>query len=349
MLGRHGRGQDLLDDRGRRRRDDRPPRVRQPEPLRTGLGVIFAGEDPEYLEKSRLAVLETHYGVTLDRVFTVDGAFPVTDADLAEKMCEEMTRIEKQTGEKIVIAMNDTLKRSIGAMPQNAGETGMMFTTAMETVIRRFGCTILVNAHQPKSGAEGKIAGTGTFIDNAPVTAHLRDISPGKELSEIICDFEPKFRIGPKPKPFVVKAIAVPLAQPVAGFSSDLVFQALEPAEAAQRAAQHHKEVNADTREMRRVIFEEGAHTRETGLWTPRFAELLTGAVNLYKDENAYRVKVEEWKRKLNSGANPRKQRSGKKSPAKFEGWFEKDMIDGKGEVRWFLPKLEEAENIPLQ
>jgi hypothetical protein len=118
--------------------------------------------------------------------------------------------------------LNDTLGRSIAGLKPNDQETGQIFTSAMERLIAEFETTILCSAHQPKSG-DG-ISGTQVFLDNAPVTPHVEGIKSGGQLHGFKVTMEPKFRVGPPPKPFTVKARAVALPEVVNGSHSDLVF-----------------------------------------------------------------------------------------------------------------------------
>ena len=192
-----------------------------------GIGVIFAGEDCDFVEKSRLVAIEQHYDTSLQGlVYTANNAIPVDPRDktLLSDYRDELRRLQDETGKAIETIANDTLKRSLGSLRQNDDDAARRFCAVMEELADEFGCTILCNAHQPKHGAEGMIAGSGDFIANCPVTPHIKGITERKKLIGMECEFEPKFRVGPKPDPFSVRATAVVLPRPVAGFPTDFVF-----------------------------------------------------------------------------------------------------------------------------
>jgi hypothetical protein len=201
-----------------------------------GVAVIFAGEDCDFIDKCRLTAIEQHYGRSLEGLaFTTDLAIPLTDPRLFEAYRDELRRIQDITGKPIDLIVNDTLTRSLGTLNPNDAETGQLFTTAMEALIDEFGATLICNAHEPKTG--GTISGTQVFLNNAPVTPNLTREGKDDTDFRIRCTMEPKFRIGPKPKPFTVKGHLVPLPKPVAGTSTDLVFKMLAPAEEPRRVA----------------------------------------------------------------------------------------------------------------
>jgi hypothetical protein len=91
---------------------------------------------------------------------------------------------------------------------------------------------VICTAHEPKAG--GTIAGTKAFVNNAPVTPHIEgEKDADHQLTGFRVSFEPKYRIGPTPKPFHVIARTVELPNPVNGYSTDLVFTMPDPVEAA--------------------------------------------------------------------------------------------------------------------
>jgi hypothetical protein len=140
-----------------------------------------------------------------------------------EECKEEIRRVQRETRRPIDAIIDDTLGRSIGVLPENAAETGHIFTREMEGLIQEFQCPVIVNAHEPKSG--GTISGTQRFLNNAPVTPKIEgEKDAGKQLVGFTVTMDPKYRIGPTPKPFSVKAITVSIPEPVNGASSDLVF-----------------------------------------------------------------------------------------------------------------------------
>jgi AAA domain len=195
-----------------------------------GIAVIFAGEDCDYFEKSRLVAIERFHDTSLQGlVCTVDGSIPVGNAgsakDLLSAYRDELHRLQDESGKAVEIIGNDHLKKSLGALKQNDDDAARQFTAVMEKLASEFGCTIICNAHQPKYGAEGLIAGSGDFTAACAVTPHLKAVTDGrKRLIGIDCEFDPKFRIGPKPDAFNVRALPVELPAPVAGFPTDLVF-----------------------------------------------------------------------------------------------------------------------------
>jgi hypothetical protein len=182
---------------------------------------------------------------------------PINDPSLFEAYRDELRRLQDITGKPIDVVINDTLKRSLGLLKQNDGDTARRFTMAMEGLIAEFGCSILCNAHQPKSGADGGVVGSGDFTANCPVTPHLiADHDGTGRLAGITCRFEPKFRVGPAPLPFVAKTVSVPLPRPVAGFASDLILTALSEDEQAGRimpARAARLSEQEDCREIERV------------------------------------------------------------------------------------------------
>ncbi len=228
-----------------------------------------------------MTAIEKKYGRSLDGlVFTVADAIPIYDPD-AEKYFDEIRRVEKETGERFVLFLNETLKRSIGANNQKDHEIGAQFNKTMEDLIKEFGATMICTAHQPKSGADAGIAGSQTFMDNAPVTPHL--IRIGKDPFEIRCEFEPKFCVGPKPQPFTVKGSPVALGKTIGGHSTDLVFMALSAAEERQarkrnaawesdvmnvkRALWRLKAIGADRSRTTLVLATDIVSYAETGVW----------------------------------------------------------------------------------
>jgi len=189
-----------------------------------GVVVIFAGEDCDYIDQCRLTAIEEHFCRSLEGlVFTTDTAIPLTDPNLLDAYRADLHAIQRITGKPIDLIVNDTLTRSLGEMKPNDAETGQLFTTVMETLIRDFNTTILCTAHEPKTG--GTISGTQVFLNNARVTPHLERVGKDDTDFRIVCEMEPKFRIGPKPKPFTVLGRAVPISSGIDGVASDLVFQ----------------------------------------------------------------------------------------------------------------------------
>jgi hypothetical protein len=190
----------------------------------SGVVVIFAGEDCDMLDKSRLVAIEHHYVRSLEGlVFTTDLAIPLTDRSLFQRYRDELKLIQDITGKPIDLIVNDTLGRSIHGLKPNDQETGQIFTAGMEGLIQEFNTTILCVAHQPKSDS-GTISGTQVFLDNAPVTPHIVGTKLGGQLSKFRVTMEPKFRVGAPPKPFTAVARTVPLPTPVNGSHSDLIF-----------------------------------------------------------------------------------------------------------------------------
>lgn len=189
-----------------------------------GLVVMFAGEDCDELDRSRLVAIEQRYGRSLDGLlYTTDLALPLDDLPLFAECVAEIRRIRDLAGRPIDAIFDDTLGRSLGTLPPNDGETGHPFTVAMEKLIAEFGCSVIVNAHEPKTG--GTISGTQRFLDNAPVTPHVEGIKSGPELRGFKVTMEPKYRIGAPPKPFTAHAEPVALPEPVNGSHTDLVFK----------------------------------------------------------------------------------------------------------------------------
>ena len=189
-----------------------------------GVVAIFAGEDCREVDQSRLVAIEQHYRRSLDGlVFTTDLAIPLTDPALFARYRDELRRIQDITGKPIDMILNDTLGRSIQGLKANDQETGYRFTAAMEQLIGEFNTTILCSAHDNKS-ASGTISGTQTFLDAAPVTPHIEGLKTAGELRGFKVTMEPKFRVGPPPKPFTVRALPVVLPSAVNGSHSDIVF-----------------------------------------------------------------------------------------------------------------------------
>jgi AAA domain len=300
--------------------------------LKEGIAVIFAGEDCDRIEKTRLTAIERHYGKSLQGlVYTVDAAFPINDPKLCEKYCEELDRLRRQSGKEIAVVLNDTLKRSLGTLKPNDGDTGQKFTAAMEALIKAFNTTVICNAHQPKSGPEGGISGTGSFVDNAPITPHLTRHDGGGQFI-IRCDFEPKFRVGPRPEPFSVKGVPVALPHPVAGVVSDLVFVAMTPDEQRKDSA-----LRVERDEFRRVLDAVGAHDLAHGLTTRQFAEQLAPDRTTFKSNDDWRQEVGRIAARLDNGNRARK----KGTRVRYAGWFGRDYrTNPKGEVKWFVPRL---------
>jgi hypothetical protein len=317
------------------------------KPGDAGIAVIFAGEDCDFLDKSRLTAIETHYQQSLQGlVYTVQTAIPINDLSLFEAYRSELKRLQDITGRPIDIVLNDTLKRSLGLLKQNDDDTARRFTMSMEGLIDEFGCTIICNAHEAKSGPDGGIAGSGDFTANCPVTPHLIAVRDGGKLMGISCRFEPKFRIGPAPEPFTVKTVAVPLPRPVAGFTSDLVLRAMSAEEEAQRptpAREARLSEQEDCREIERVCGEHGAHDLDSGMTTEVITLSLAGARREGESENDYAARRHAWKQRLDNGArrpegNPRLAR-----------YFAMDNRGGEGTLRiprpirkWFVARPSE-------
>jgi hypothetical protein len=210
-------------------------RFRVKAPGHAGVVVIFAGEDCDYIDNCRLPAIEEYFGRSLEGlVYTTDLAIPITDPNLLSEYRDELRLIQDISGKPIDLVLNDTLTRSLGGLKPNDAETGQQFTQAMEALISEFNTTIICNAHEPKTG--GTISGTQVFLNNAPVTPHLERVGKDDTDFQIICEMEPKFRVGPKPKPFTVKGHAVPIPKRVDGIASDLVFKITEPSERAGKS-----------------------------------------------------------------------------------------------------------------
>jgi hypothetical protein len=278
------------------------------KPAPAGVAVIFAGEDCDYIDKSRLTVIETQFGQSLQGlVYTVGTAIPINDPNLFNAYQDELRRLQDLTGKPIDIVVNDTLKRSLGLLKQNDDDTGRKFTFAMEGLIEEFGCPILCNAHQPKSGADGAIAGSGDFTANCPVTPHLIGEKDGLgRLVSMECRFEPKFRVGPAPAPFAARAVLVTLPKPVGGVTSDLVLVALTPLEQAQRvtpAKAARLSEQEDRRTVERVLSDRKAQDLDTAISTEYLAQLLAGDRHDGETENDHLGRRYAWKQKLDNGA----------------------------------------------
>lgn len=277
------------------------------KPAAPGVAVIFAGEDCDYIDKCRLTVIERHFDRSLQGlVYTVGTAIPINDPNLFEAYRDELHRLQDITGKPIDIVVNDTLKRSLGLLKQNDDDTGRRFTAAMEGLIADFGCPILCNAHQPKSGPDGAIAGTGDFTANCPVTPHLIGKKDGRQqLASIECRFEPKFRVGPAPQPFTVKAVPVALPKLVAGVASDLVLVAISEAEQASRAPSRAARMaeEEDCRRIERTLCEAGARDLDSGLTTEVLVVRLVGSRWEGESDNDYAKRKKSWKDRLDNGA----------------------------------------------
>jgi hypothetical protein len=190
----------------------------------SGVVVMFLGEDHDEAVKGRITAVAKHYGRSVEGlVFTTDLALPLDNDAVFKECVEEIRRIQRETGKPIDAIIDDTLGRTLGSLPPNDGETGDKFTRYMEELIREFRCPVIVNAHEPKAG--GTISGTQRFLDNCPVTPHIKGHKDGDlQLTGFTVRFEPKYRIGRTPKPFSVEAQTVELPAPVNGSHTDLVF-----------------------------------------------------------------------------------------------------------------------------
>jgi len=279
-------------------------------------------------------VIERHFDRSLQGLaYTVDTAIPINDPSLFEAYRDELWRLQDITGKPIDVVVNDTLKRSLGLLKQNDDDTGRRFTTAMEGLIAEFGCAVICNAHQPKSGPDAGIAGSGDFNANCPVTPHLIGEKDERgRLTAIECRFEPKFRVGPVPKPFTARAISVALPKPVGGVVSDLVLVALSDAEqAARKPARAARLVEQeDCRIIERALCEAGARDLDTGLTTEVFVLRLVGPRREGESDNDYATRKTQWKAKLDNGA--------RRSPA-FARFFEMDHRGGNREDAVRIPR----------
>ena len=322
------------------------------KPGDAGIAVIFAGEDCDFLDKSRLTAIEQHHQRSLQGlVYTVETAIPINDPSLFEAYRDELRRLQDITGKPIDVVLNDTLKRSLGLLKQNDDDTARRFTMAMEGLVAEFACPILCNAHQPKSGADGGVAGSGDFTANCPVTPHLvaEHDSTGR-LAGIRCRFEPKFRVGPMPLPFTVRTVSVPLPRPVAGITSDLVLTALSAEEEAGRvtpARAARLSEQEDCREIERVCRERAAHDLDSGITTEVLTTYLAGNRREGEAENDHAQRRHEWKQRLDNGA-----RRPKGNPY-LAGYFAMDHR-GDGTLRvprpvrkWFVPRAPDGQTLP--
>jgi hypothetical protein len=322
------------------------------KPGDTGIAVIFAGEDCDYLDQTRLTAIEQRFERSLQGlVYTVDTAIPINDPNLFNIYRDELRRLQDIAGKPIDIIANDTLKRSLGLLKQNDDDTGRRFTLAMEGLIDEFACPILCNAHQPKSGPDGAIAGSGDFTANAPVTPHLMSEkdSSGRLIS-VECRFEPKFRVGPAPMPFTARCEPVTLPAPIGGVVSDLVLVALTAAEQAGRITPAKARLlseQEDRRTVERVLAEQGAHDLDSGLLGEVLSGYLAGGRLDGETENEHALRKRGWKTKLDNGA-----RRPEGNPA-FAGLFDMDARgDGTPRIprpmrRWFLP-VHATSTVPL-
>jgi hypothetical protein len=189
-----------------------------------GVVVMFLGEDHDEAIQGRLTAIAQHYNWNPQgRVFSTDLALPLDDPETLQECWNEIDRVRRETGKPIDAIFDDTLARTIGSLPPNDGETGHRFSMHMEALIREFGCPVIVNAHEPKSG--GTVSGTQRFLDYCPVTPHIiGHKTPDLQLTGFTVKMEPKYRIGPTPKPFSVAATTVRLPQVVNGAHTDLIF-----------------------------------------------------------------------------------------------------------------------------
>jgi hypothetical protein len=211
-------------------------------PGEAGVVVIFAGEDCRELDQSRLVAIEQHYARSLEGlVFTTDLAIPLTDPTLFARYRDELKLIQDMTGKPIDLIVNDTLGRSIHGLNPNDQETGHIFTAGMEGLIQEFNTTLICSAHRPKSDSS-TISGTQVFLDNVPVTPHIEGHrTGGNQLTGFTVTMEPKFRVGPPPKPFTVRALAVVLPKPVNGAHTDMIFSVSAGEQCHKRNSQRGK------------------------------------------------------------------------------------------------------------
>jgi len=309
--------------------------------LLPGTGLIFAGEDPERLEQSRLvAVAQKYCDGDLARLntFTVQTAIPLDDPNLWEKYYDEVKRFVKKRGPLGCIG-NDTLKRSIGSLKQSENETADRFTKVMEGLAKEFSCSVICNAHEPKAGASGYIAGSKDFTNAASVTPHL--IRTSEKPFNVKIEFEPKYRIGARPSPILIHGHAQQLPAPVSGQTSDLCFTAVSDAEAQRLSVETGPvaELRGDRETVAAALVRLKWHEFIGGGITPTFAAYLAGDAANYKNRAEYDNAVTTWGKKLLNGTRSRTTKKGKKMRTRYDGYFEIDNRSSPACVRWFIPE----------
>jgi hypothetical protein len=221
--------------------------VNRPQP--GGVVVIFAAEDPRELVKSRLTALARKYNRNLEgRIYVSRVALPVGDAEQLEYLREQLRAIQERTNRRIDAIFNDTMGRSIGTDNPNDADVAQHFSIVMEQLIREFRCPVICTAHSPKSGET--IAGSKIFSNNAPVTIHVEGaFDKNRQLVSFLNTFFPKYRIGPTPPRFRVKAEKAELPWTVNGHKTDLVFHMVAEAEVEVEAEVQGKPKKASTLE----------------------------------------------------------------------------------------------------
>jgi uncharacterized protein YndB with AHSA1/START domain len=215
-------------------------------PGRGGVVVIFAAEDTKELVMSRLTALAIKHNRSIEgHIFVSSIALPVGEdkAVLRQACFDEVRRIQAITGKKIDALFNDTTGRSVGTDNINDAPVAQNFCDVANEAIREFHCPFISTAHDPKAG--GSIAGSQVFENNASVAAFIEgEFDENRRLLGFQVTFTPKYRCGPTPDAFYVKAETVTLPWEVNGVNTDVVFRV------ADGSARRGKPVENSDKEM---------------------------------------------------------------------------------------------------